>query len=115
MLGDLSHSVRQSVQHAGRTALRTFLREATDLSGPTRLGQARGLGAEGRLAVQADLHHGLPELEMHYDLDRGALKLGVAVDGSMGVTYRDQGASRTRVWAGFDGRDTWQVGLRVGF
>jgi len=115
MFGDMAHAVRQSAQQAGRVALRAEARRLIDLSAPPGFGRTRALGREGRLAFQADLHHALPELEAHYRLPHGALKLGLALDGSAGVLYRDDRMSRLRVWGGFDGRDSWQLLLRFGF
>jgi hypothetical protein len=112
----MSHSVEQSAQTVGRGLLRGYLRNLVNLSGSSGLARPHALGRSGRMEFEAGIHHTLPELKMHYRLHHGALKLGVTLDGSAGVSFqKERSPSGMRLSAGYDGEDAFTVQLRFGF
>lgn len=129
MFDEMSRDVRHSVERATKRAVKDFLMEVTEVDRLVerlrRRGKAMvdpaGDGIPGRpgggkkVRFDVGFHRLMPNVQMRYGVGPGTFRVNVDAEGAFGVQYQDYRVTHASIAAGFDGNDTYRIGLNVNF
>lgn len=110
----MNQDVVRGLDKATRRVIGEYLLEAADLRpalDAMNIGSKPGRG----FGYDVSFYHTLPKLELKHSAGRGEVELGLAMQGTVSLTYKLHREHPARIHASFDGEDRYQISCRIGF